>query len=100
MTLIRFALIQLTLVALMLTSPSLWSQNGAAPEIAMDAPQKLDDAAAKEDQQADDNQAPQAKADETTAEPDSNEENQPAIGDFKPSEEISEDFPVPLPSDI
>ena len=40
---------------------------------------------------------------------DSNEDNQtgtksapstPGDGDFKPSEEISEDFPVPLPSDI
>lgn len=40
---------------------------------------------------------------------DSSEDNQTGIksapstprdGDFKPSEEISEDFPVPLPSDI
>jgi len=28
------------------------------------------------------------------------QENQPEDRDFKPSEEISEDFPVPLPSDI
>ena len=28
------------------------------------------------------------------------QETQPEDRDFKPSEEISEDFPVPLPSDI
>jgi len=95
MVLIRFTLIRFTLVALMLISPSLWPQNSAESEVAMDAPQKLDDATTKKDQQAENNKAPEA-----TAEIESSEENQPATGDFKPSEEISEDFPVPLPSDI
>ena len=37
--------------------------------------------------------APDAKTQEQ-------QETQPEDRDFKPSEEISEDFPVPLPSDI
>lgn len=32
--------------------------------------------------------------------PENNIKSAPQDGDFKPSEEISEDFPVPLPSDI
>ncbi|MGB2044523.1 MAG: hypothetical protein ACPH9H_05560 [Porticoccaceae bacterium] len=38
------------------------------------------------------------KAPATTAQ--EQQETQPEDRDFKPSEEISEDFPVPLPSDI
>ena len=86
-SLIRFSLIRITLVALMLISPPLWSQNSVESEVAMDAPQKLDD-------------GPEATADKVTTDAESSDENQPATGDFKPSEEISEDFPVPLPSDI
>ena len=35
-----------------------------------------------------------------TAKTQEQQESQPEDRDFKPSEEISEDFPVPLPSDI
>jgi hypothetical protein len=66
------------LLATMLVSPTLWSQDdikessGANPEDAQPS---------------------------TNKEPSIPKEEKPA-GDFKPSEEISEDFPVPLPSDI
>lgn len=42
---------------------------------------------------AEEHAAPTAKTQEQ-------QESQPEDRDFKPSEEISEDFPVPLPSDI
>jgi len=32
--------------------------------------------------------------------PDESEQTEPSDKDFRPSEEISEDYPVPLPSDI
>jgi hypothetical protein len=37
---------------------------------------------------------------ETEAETEKEQDKKPQDRDFKPSEEISEDFPVPLPSDI
>jgi hypothetical protein len=37
---------------------------------------------------------------ETEAETEKEQDKKPQDRDFKPSEEISEDFPIPLPSDI
>lgn len=79
---IRLLSVAPLLVAL-LTAPLLWSEEGAEAN-AMSGPQVLEGPTAES---PDDKQ-------QTTP-----DEDQPA-GDFKPSEEISEDFPVLLPSDI
>ena len=71
------------LLVALLTAPLLWSDEGAEANV-MSGPQVLEGPAAES---PDDKQ-------QTTP-----DEDQPA-GDFKPSEEISEDFPVLLPSDI
>ncbi len=68
------------LLATMLGSPMLWSQ---------DDREKLESKA---------QEAPKVEAPKVENKP-SAAAKKPA-GDFKPSEEISEDFPVPLPSDI
>ena len=72
----------------MLGSSALWSQEDT---------EKLE----AEAQQATEVEAPKGEDS-----PDQSTENKPSAaakkpaGDFKPSEQISEDFPVPLPSDI
>jgi len=71
------------LLIALLATPLLWSDEGDEAN-AMSGPQVLEGPAAES---PDDKQ-------QTTP-----DEDQPA-GDFKPSEEISEDFPVLLPSDI
>lgn len=44
--------------------------------------------------------SPEASNSPNPQSPSAAKESQPQDSDFKPSEEISEDFPVPLPSDI
>lgn len=76
------------LLATMLGSPALWSQ---------DDTEKLASKA---------QEAPKVEASKVENGLDQSTKNKPPAaaktpaGDFKPSEEISEDFPVPLPSDI
>ena len=77
-------------LATMLGSSVLWSQNTL--EIT---------ASQAEDAVAQNTSQPTVEADKSSQAKESataSERNPP--GDFKPSEEISEDFPVPLPSDI
>jgi len=78
-----------------LLSPPLWSQDSAevtpanaASEAAMDGPKAVVDA---EDYNPEDSEGSEDKQQSETLEPGA---------DFKPDEEISEDFPIPLPSDI
>ncbi|MDG1494555.1 MAG: hypothetical protein P8Q91_01670 [Porticoccaceae bacterium] len=75
--------------ATMLGSSVLWSQDNT---------EQLE----SETQQAPAPEAPKPKPmqEELQENQPSTETKQQPAGDFKPSEEISEDFPVPLPSDI
>lgn len=77
-------------LATMLGSSVLWSQN--TPEITVS---QADDAVAQNTSQptVEPDKSSQAKESATATE-------RKPLGDFKPGEEISEDFPVPLPSDI
>ncbi len=77
------------LLATMLGSSALWSQDNAA---------QLESKA----QEASGLEAPKSKdsQDQSTKNKQSATVKEKPAGDFKPSEEISEDFPVPLPSDI
>ena len=78
------------LLATMLGSSALWSQDTA--EKSESTTQEAVRQEAPE-QQANPDESANNKESATAS------ENKPT-GDFKPSEEISEDFPVPLPSDI
>jgi hypothetical protein len=57
-------------------------------------PSKSEVTKSREIQPAETQQTPEPSETEKTS------GTQPRDGDFKPDEEISEDFPVPLPSDI
>lgn len=88
------------LLATMLGSSALWSQDDAEqlePEAQeasrLEAPISSEAAAPEAPVLAD-------KQDESTKNKQPATVNEQPAGDFKPSEEISEDFPVPLPSDI
>ena len=77
------------LLATMLGSSALWSQDDAEQ-----LESKTQETATPEAPMLGDKQDPSTE----------NKQSAPVTekpaGDFKPSEEISEDFPVPLPSDI
>jgi len=84
MTKIVWFLCAVGLLATMLGSSALWSQDAGQQEATkQEAPKPT----AKPDESSKNKESATASEKKTT-------------GDFKPSEEISEDFPVPLPSDI
>ncbi len=76
----------LAITATMFFSAPLWSADTPETE---DAPLKTSAQSAAENAR---------QADQLTTEPTTPEDQK--TDDFKPSEEISEDFPIPLPSDI
>ena len=111
---VRF-LCALGLLATMLASSVLWSQDSteiSEPQteeaVEQTASQKQASQQQASQQQAVKQTAPEQEAPNQKTGPDESSNNQESAaaskkkttGDFKPSEEISEDFPVPLPSDI
>ena len=101
---VRF-LCALGLLATMLGSSVLWSQDSA--EIAEPQTEEAVEQTVSQKQVSQQQAAKQTAPNQKTG-PDESSNNQESAaaskkkttGDFKPSEEISEDFPVPLPSDI
>ncbi|MDC0588912.1 hypothetical protein OAP17_04060 [Porticoccaceae bacterium] len=91
MQIVRF-LCAAGLIATMLVSSVLSSQEGLE-ERSQTTAGKAEDAIEQEVSQTKPDQASKNQQSATDS------DKKPA-GDFKPSEEISEDFPVPLPSDI
>ena len=106
---VRF-LCALGLLATMLASSVLWSQDSteiSEPQTEEAVEQTASQKQASQ-QQAVKQTAPEQEAPNQKTGLDESSNNQESAaaskkkttGDFKPSEEISEDFPVPLPSDI
>ena len=98
MQIVRF-LCAAGLIATMLVSSVLSSQEG--PQEGLEERSQTTAEKAEKAEDAIEQEVSQTKPDQASKNQQSatDSDKKPA-GDFKPSEEISEDFPVPLPSDI